>query len=79
MEDTRTHIYSNKFTISIGQSDASLTFSWVIPELNQEGSITGDKVLGSSTITMTKETLFQMRGILDELCDKVLNDGKAEQ
>ena len=78
MEDNRSRIYTNKFSVSIGQSDASLSFSWVVPNFNENNEIIGDKVIDSTVVSMTKETLLQMRDILNELCKKVVEDGKAE-
>lgn len=78
MDDNCSRIYTNKFSVSIGQSDASLAFSWVVPKFNEKNEIIGDKVIDATIVSMTKESLLQMRDILNELCEKVVEDGKTE-
>lgn len=72
-------IYSNQFSVSVGQSDAVLIFNWKAPDFNENGNVVGEKTLDTITVALSRENFAQLSNLINELNEKVKNEnGKHE-
>lgn len=64
------HMYANKFTISISESEAILRFCWILPKYENGDDVNGAEIAEEQVITLPRAAYDQLLQVMNDLEQK---------